>query len=98
MNLITHISDITTQDVAEYLRVDNTGETNTLANLLTVSKAYVEKYTGKTIAELNDCSDVVIAILILCGDMYDNRALYVDESNVNKVVWSILDLHSVNLL
>ena len=31
-------------------------------------------------------------------DMYDNRALYVDNSNVNRVVENILGLHQRNLL
>jgi len=37
-------------------------------------------------------------LLVLVQDMWDNRTLYVDKSNVNKVVDSILGLHAVNLL
>lgn len=98
MNVISKISDITAQDVKDFLRIEDSGESNTLTTLLTVSKAYVEQYTGRTINELDTYQDVIIAVLVLCQDMYDNRAMYVDEANVNKVVWSILDLHSVNLL
>jgi len=55
-------------------------------------------YTGRTLEELDELQDVIIVILILVQDMYDNRTLYVDSTNINHVVESILDLHSVNLL
>ena len=100
MNNITKVSDITYQDVADYCRITETDPdtTNTLKTLLTVAKVYVGEYTGRTIQELDDYKDIIIVILILCQDMYDNRAMYVDTNNVNKVVQSILNLHSVNLL
>jgi hypothetical protein len=99
MNINT-VSQITASDVAEYLRItDATQEdTNTLNTLLTVAKVYIGEYTGRTIQELDDYKDIIIVVLILCQDMWDNRTLYVDSSNVNKVVESILGLHSVNLL
>lgn len=42
--------------------------------------------------------DLVIAIYILVQDMYDNRTLYVDKTNINKVVETILGMHKTNLL
>ena len=39
-----------------------------------------------------------IVVYILCQDMYDNRSLYVDKNNLNKVVDTILGMHCVNLL
>ena len=51
-----------------------------------------------TLDALDDLQDVIIVVMILVQDMWDNRTLYVDESGVNKVVESILGLHSVNLL
>ena len=99
MNNITKVSDITYQDVADYLRIDEIGsDANTLDTMLTVAKVYVGEYTGRTIQELDDYKDIIIAIFVLCSDMWDNRAMYVTTNNVNKVVQSILDLHSVNLL
>lgn len=97
---VQKVSQITASDVAEYLRItDATQEdTNTLNTLLTVAKVYIGEYTGRTIQELDDYKDIIIVVLILCQDMWDNRTLYVDSSNVNKVVESILGLHSVNLL
>lgn len=47
---------------------------------------------------LDDHEDICIAILVLCQDMYDNRCLYVDKSNINKVVESILYMHCKNFI
>ena len=100
MNVINKVSDITNTDLAEYLRIvdADANDLNTLTTLLNVAKVYVGEYTGHTIKELDDYRDFVIVVMILVQDMYDNRTLYVEESNVNKVVESILGLHSVNLL
>lgn len=100
MNEITTVSQITAEDVAEYLRLTETtqDDLNTLQTLLTVAKVYVGEYTGRSFEEMDLYRDFIICVLILCQDMWDNRTLYVDTTNVNKVVESILDLHSVNLL
>ena len=100
MNEISAVSQITAQDLADYLRICEVTEddTNTLNTLLTVAKDYITKYTGQTLENLDTLQDIIIVVFILCQDMWDNRALYVDSSNVNKVVESILGLHSVNLL
>lgn len=42
--------------------------------------------------------DLSIAAYVLVQDMYDNRVMYVDKSNVNKVVETILGMHSRNLI
>ena len=97
---VQKISDITTNDLAEYIRLDDPLEIDlqTLGTLLDVAKSYIEQYTGRTLLELNAFTDVVLVVFILVQDMWDNRAMYVDSSNVNKVVESILNLHVVNLL
>ena len=98
MNAITKVSDITSADVAEYIRLDEVTEsdTSTLNNLLGIAKTFVKSYTGRN--DLDMYQDFVIIVLILVQDMWDNRRLYVDKNNLNKVVESVLDLHSVNLL
>lgn len=101
MNNITKVSEITYLDVADYIRVNtynDNNEINTLNNLLEISKTFICNYTGKTLAELDNYQDFVIVVFILCQDMYDNRTLYVDSSNLNKVVDTILGMHSTNLL
>lgn len=100
MNNISTVSQITAQDVADYLRIAEVtpDDLNTLNTLLTVAKVYIGEYTGRTIQELDNYRDIIIVVFILCQDMWDNRTLYVDSTNANKVVESILGLHSVNLL
>ena len=100
MNSITKVSDITYNDIADFIRLDEitTDDQNTLETLLSVAKSYIANYTGQTVAALDNFPEFVDAVLVLCQDMWDNRALYVDKSNINKVVESILNLHAVNLL
>lgn len=100
MNNISKVSEITYADLAAYMRlieVDQNDQ-NTLNTLLTVSKNFIMQYTGRTEAELDDYQDFVIVVFVLVQDMWDNRTLYVDKTNLNFVVESILGLHSVNLL
>lgn len=100
MNQITKVSDITAQDVADYIRLDETdaNDINTLNSLIGISKTFIQNYTGRSEEELDNYQDFVIVVLILCQDMWDNRTLYVDKTNLNYVIESILGLHSVNLL
>ena len=97
---VTKLSDLTAADIAEYLRLSEltTEDTNSLNTYLTIAKSFIVQYTGYTLAALDAFSDVVQVALILCQDMYDNRSLYVDKSNLNFAVESILDSHRVNLL
>ena len=100
MNQIEKVSEVTSTDLAEYLRVVEVTpyEDGYLSTLIGASTAYMCKYTGLTTAQLDESQDFVPVLLVLCQDMYDNRALYVDSANVNRMVQSILDMHSVNLL
>lgn len=100
MNDIEKVSDITYQDVAEYLRLYEIGndDINTLNTLINVAKTFASNYTGRTIEELDNYKDFVIVVFVLCQDMWDNRTMYVDSTNLNNVVQAILGLHSVNLL
>lgn len=100
MNPINKVSEITVDDLAEYLRIDELtdGEKQTLNNLLGVAKTFIMSYTGRTETELDSYQDFVVVVLVLVQDMYDNRTMYVDSSNLNTVVETILGMHSTNLL
>lgn len=100
MNQIAKVSEVTAADIAEFLRVGEVTESEEglLSTIIGAAKSYMCKYTGLTAEQMDESSDLVIALLVLCQDMYDNRALYVDSANVNLAVQSILDMHSVNLL
>jgi hypothetical protein len=101
MNELTKVSDITASDIWDYLRPSDSMDTDTenfLKSAISVSKSFVMNYTGRTEEELDNYQDFIIVILVLCQDMYDTRTLYVDKTNLNHVVDSILQMHSVNLL
>lgn len=100
MNNIASISEITPADVAEYLRLDEVTQADeiTLNNLIGIAKAYISSYTGRTADEMDRYQDFVIVAFVLIQDMWDNRTLYPDRSNINNIVETILSLHSVNLL
>lgn len=101
MNAINKVSDITYEDIASYIKIDlplEDEEKNLLNNLINISKNFIVNYTGKKLEELDNYSDFIIVVLILCQDMYDTRNLYVDKTNMNKVVETILGMHSENLL
>lgn len=100
MNNITKISEITYQDVADYIRLCEVSQDdqNTLTNLINISKDYISKYTGVSVENLDNYNDMVIVVFILCQDMWDNRTMYVDNTNLNKVVETILGMHCINLL
>jgi hypothetical protein len=97
---ISKVSDITVTDVTDYLRIPEVTAEDTalLTTALNVAKEFVKSYTGLDDEGMDAHEDLVIVIYVLCSSMYDNRAYYVDKSNLNNVVESILNLHSTNLL
>lgn len=100
MNTLSKVSDITATVLAEYLRITEVtqDEQAYLTTIIEVAKTFMASYTGRTVEELDDFQDFIIVCLVLCQDMYDNRALYVDSRELNKVIETILGMHSVNLL
>lgn len=108
MNEILKVSDITYEDIANYLKIGSPTneddyelpekEKKLLNNLINISKKFIIGYTGHTEEELDNYADFVLVVFILCEDMYDNRILYVDKTNLNKVVEVSLGMHSVNLI
>ena len=92
--MISKVSEITTADIAEYIRLGEVSDADEkeLQTFLTVAKNYVANYTA--LDDLDEYADLVIAVLVLCQDMYDNRSLYIDKNNPNKVVQTILDMHT----
>lgn len=103
MNTITKVSDITFTDIAEYLRLTEDliqDESNVafITSTISIAKAYISNYTGIAEKDLDNYGDFPIVVLALCQDMYDNRSLYVDNTNLNKMVETILGMHQTNLL
>lgn len=103
MNTITKVSDITYTDVAEYMRLtdDLISDDDNIAfitSTINIAKAFISNYTGISEGDLDNYGDFPIVVFALCQDMYDNRSLYVDNTNLNKMVETILGMHQTNLL
>lgn len=92
------ISEITVTDLKEYANVDHSLDDKLFQTILTATKSYIKVYTGLTLDKLDEKEDLTIALMILANEMYDNRAYTLENDKVNKVVNSILDMHSINLL
>ena len=90
------VSTITCEDIANYIRLQEANEADKklLTALITIAKKFIIENTG--VKDLDEYDDFIIVVFILCQDMYDNRTLYVDKSNLNKVVETILGMHSQN--
>lgn len=94
------VNDITPVELARYAREDETDQDviSTFTLILSAAKAYIKGYTGLSDEQLTKKEDISIAIFVLANEMYENRIFTVKDNNVNKVVQSILDMHSINLL
>ena len=90
------VSTITPEDIANYIRLQELDEADKklLTALITIAKKFITENTG--VKDLDEYDDFLIVVFILCQDMYDNRTLYVDKTNLNKVVETILGMHSRN--
>lgn len=90
------VSTITVDDIANYIRLQEIDEADKklLTALMTIAKKFITENTG--VKDLDEYDDFLIVVFILCQDMYDNRTLYVDKNNLNKVVENILGMHSRN--
>ena len=90
------VSTITCDDIANYIRLQEVDEADKklLTALITIAKKFITENTG--VKDLDEYDDFIIVVFILCQDMYDNRTLYIDKNNLNKVVETILGMHSQN--
>ena len=93
------ISEITEIHIAEYLRLDDSDNPpECLTPMKTAAVEYMKSYTGMSDEELDEHEEFYPVLMVLVQDMYDNRVLAVSNTNVNRVVESILGMHRKNLL
>ncbi len=99
--MIEKVSNITAGDIADYIRLNDFSKSE-IETYLNIAKSYISNYTGIPQEgegeTLDTYADFVIVVFILCQDMYDNRTMYVDSGNLNKVVQTVLDMHTRNNL
>ena len=96
------VSEVSVKNLADYLKLDYENlepeEISELETFLTSAKAFISDYTGLSQTEIDTHENFVVAVFVLVQDMYDNRSYYVDKSHINRVIETILGMHSVNLL
>lgn len=92
------ISEVTIEELKEYANVEHELDDKLFQAILMTTKSYIKNYTGLTLEQMDNKEDLTIALMILANEMYDNRSYTVDNDKANKVVNSILDMHSINLL
>ncbi|WP_312372042.1 head-tail connector protein [Lachnoclostridium sp.] len=93
------VSEVQVSNIAEYLRFDDEDyNTSDIQVFIDAAKAYIRSYTGLDDESIDTHEDITIALYVLCQDMHNNRSMYVEKSNVNKVVDTILGMYCINLL
>ena len=101
------VSEITVNDIANYLRLSEISEEEKkdIELFLNIARNYIENYTGipqksedEKAETLDTYPDFIIVVYVLCQDMYDNRVMYVDGKNINNSIKTILDMHTRNNL
>jgi len=96
------VSEVNINVLKNYIRIDIDEDDELLNQILNSVKEYIQHYTGLTIKEIDQKEDMTIALFALCAEMYDNRQYTISNGRYsvgeNKIVSSILNMHSVNLL
>ena len=100
-------SALTYEDLANYLRMETDDLTETevasLDAFLTAAREYAANYTGLTAEQLDEHSDIAVAVLCVAGDLYTNRDMYMilkgtGNSYMNRTAETILNMYAVNLV
>ena len=95
------ISEVTTESIINYLRLDEPTEIEEaeVERMAEGAISFITGYTGLTEEQLDEFDDITDAYYIIVADKFDNRNLQTEkEYHINKMAKAILDLHSVNLL
>jgi phosphoribosylaminoimidazole-succinocarboxamide synthase len=103
------LSEVTINDLKQYAQVFHNDDDNLFETILVASKNFISTYTGLPLVDDPSTTDVVedncdkyedltIALFAISNEMYDNRAIIVDNTKLNFVIMTILDSHSVNFL
>lgn len=92
------VSEIDVDLIKVYLRIDHSEDDTLLEAIIPAAVQYAVSYTGLTEEQLDDYSDIPLAILALCADMYELRQFTVQGVGFNPTADQILAFHSCNLL
>ena len=98
--MIRKVSEIDVNYLTDYLILDDPDddELRFVQTCLDAAKSYIRGQTNLDDERIDIHEDITIAVLVLVQDMYDNRRMYVDKTNVNKVVDTIIYQYAENWL
>ena len=94
------VSEIDEDYLVNYLKLDEPDDDDIkfAQTFLDAAKSFIRGETVLDYEHIDAYEDITIAVFVLTLDMYDNRRLYVEKSNVNKVVDSIIYQYAENWL
>ncbi len=92
------VSELTVDNVKNYLRVDTNIDDTLLAVILPAAKRFCAQYTGLTLEALDTYEDMPLAVLAVAADMYEVRQLTLNGTQINPTTAQILGTYSTNLL
>ena len=95
------VSEVTVDDLVNFIRLDepNEIETSELERMKDSAVAQIKAYTGLDDEGLDKHADLTQALFVVVADMFDNRNYQLEKAGgVNRMVMTILNSHSVNLL
>jgi hypothetical protein len=95
------VSEVTIDDLVNFIRLDEPSEieTSELERMKDSAVAQIKAYTGLDDEGLDKHVDLTQALFVIVADMFDNRNYQLEKAGgVNRMVMTILNSHSVNLL
>lgn len=92
------ISEVTIEHLKNYAHVTHDADDEMFTAILAASRSYIQSYTGLSTELLDTHEDLTIALMVLSNELYENRLYMVEGSSINRVVTTILNMHSTNLL
>ena len=85
------VSELTVNNLKNYLRVDTDIDDTLLAVILPASKRFCAQYTGLTLEDLDEYEDMPLAVLAV-------RQVTLNGTQINPTTAQILGTYSTNLL
>ena len=92
------VSELTVDNLKNYLRVDTDIDDTLLAVILPASKRFCAQYTGLALEDLDEHEDMPLAVLAVAADMYEVRQVTLNGAQINPTTAQILGTYSTNLL
>ena len=94
------VSDLTKQQIANYLRIDEPSETEQaeIEMFMDSAKEFIRSMTGLTDAEIDEHADMVHPSLLYISEQFDNRNGHIEnkQTTVNQSILETLRRHAKN--